>query len=84
MGESFNHGPPGWIRQSRKRYTQSIHNHMVVDYRAMSSVRFAIHDFFAESEERATNSVGDVSEIKSLGYRQSIQGSRPVRKNWMW
>ena len=31
MGEPFDHGPPGWIRQSRKCCTQSIHNHMVVD-----------------------------------------------------
>jgi hypothetical protein len=45
MGESFDHCPPGWIGQSRKRCTQSIHNHMVVDYLAMSSVDFAIHDF---------------------------------------
>jgi len=45
MGESFDHGPPGWIRQGRKRCTQFIHNRMVVDYRAMSSVNFAIPDF---------------------------------------
>ena len=32
MGESFDHCPPGWIRQSGKRCTQFIHNHMVVDY----------------------------------------------------
>jgi hypothetical protein len=41
MGESFDHGPPGWIRQSRKRCTKFIHNHMVVDYLSMSSVDFA-------------------------------------------
>ena len=40
MGESFDHRPPGWIRQSRKRCTQFIHNRMVVEYRAMSSVDF--------------------------------------------
>ena len=45
MGESFDHCPPGWIRQSRKCCTQLIHNHMVVDYLAMSSVDFAIPDF---------------------------------------
>ena len=45
MGESFDHCPPGWIRQSRKRCTQFIHNHMVVDYLSMSSVNFAIPDF---------------------------------------
>jgi hypothetical protein len=45
MGEPFDHCPPGWIRQSRKRCTQSIHNHMVVDALAMSSVNFAIPDF---------------------------------------
>ena len=45
MRESFDHCPPGWIRQSRKRCTQFIHNHMVVDYLPMSSVNFAIPDF---------------------------------------
>jgi hypothetical protein len=44
MGESFDHCSPGWIRQSRKGCTQSIHNRMVVDYLAMSSVNFAISD----------------------------------------
>ena len=42
MGESFDHRPARRIRQSRKRGIQSIHNRMVVDYRAMSSVNFAI------------------------------------------
>jgi len=42
VGESFDHGPPGWIRQSRKRCTQFIHNRMVVDYLSMSSGDFAI------------------------------------------
>ncbi len=45
MRESFDHCPPGWIRQSRKRCTQFIHNHMVVDYLSMSSVNFAVPDF---------------------------------------
>ena len=45
MGESFDHRPPGWIRQSRKRCAQFIHNHMVVDFLLMSSVDFAIPDF---------------------------------------
>ncbi len=45
MGESFDHCPPGWIGQSRKRCTQFIHNRMVVDYLSMSSVNFAIPDF---------------------------------------
>ena len=40
MGEPFDHGPPGWIGQSRKRCTQFIHNCMVVDYLAMSSGKF--------------------------------------------
>ena len=44
MGEPFDHCPPGGIRQSGKRCAQSIHNHMVVDYLAMSSVNFAIPD----------------------------------------
>lgn len=34
MGESFDHPPPGRIRQSGKCCPQSIHNHMVVDYLA--------------------------------------------------
>jgi len=42
MGESLDHCPPGWIGQSRKRCAQFIHNRMVVDYRGMSSVDFAI------------------------------------------
>jgi hypothetical protein len=45
MGESFDHRPPGRIRQSRKCCSQSIHNHMVVDFLSMSSVNFAIPDF---------------------------------------
>ncbi|MBV9398861.1 MAG: site-specific integrase [Bryobacterales bacterium] len=31
-GERLDHGPPGWIRQSRECCTQSIHNHTVVDF----------------------------------------------------
>ncbi len=45
MGESFDHCPAGWIRQSRECCTQSIHNHMVVDNRSMSIVNSAILDF---------------------------------------
>ena len=45
MGESFDHRPAGWIRQSSKCCTQFIHNHMVVDYPPMSSMNFAIPDF---------------------------------------
>ena len=41
MRESFDHRATGWIGQSRKCCAQSIHNHMVVDYRAMSSVDFS-------------------------------------------
>jgi ABC-type transport system involved in cytochrome bd biosynthesis fused ATPase/permease subunit len=44
MGESFDHCPPGWIRQGGKRCTQFIHNRMVVDYLSMSSANFAIPD----------------------------------------
>jgi hypothetical protein len=44
MGEPFEHRSPGWIRQSRECRVQSIHNHMVVDFRSMSSVNFAIRD----------------------------------------
>jgi hypothetical protein len=45
MGEPLDHGPAGWIRQSRKCCVQAIHNHMVVDYLSVSSVNFAIPDF---------------------------------------
>ncbi len=37
VGEPLDHCPAGWIRQSRKRCTKFIHNHMVVDYWAMST-----------------------------------------------
>ena len=42
MAESFDHRPPGRIRQSRKGRTQSIHNRMVVDCPSMSSANTAI------------------------------------------
>ena len=42
MGESFDHGPAGWIRQSRKCCTKIIHNHMVVNCGPMSSAHCAI------------------------------------------
>ena len=45
MGESFDHRSPGWIRQSRKRCTQSIHNHMVVDYLPNVKGEFCDPDF---------------------------------------
>jgi hypothetical protein len=45
MRESFDHRPAGWIRESRKRCIQSIHNRMVVDYSQMSSVDFEVPDF---------------------------------------
>jgi hypothetical protein len=44
MGESFDHRPAGWIRQSRKCCVQLIHNRMVVNYRLKSSVDFAVAD----------------------------------------
>src|SRR5579863_8722729 len=49
MGEPFDHRPPGWIRQSCERCTQSIHNRMVVDCRLKSSVNFAIADFYSRT-----------------------------------
>jgi len=53
MGESFDHGPAGWVRQSRKCCIELIHNHMVVDYPSMSSLDFAVPDFcFLISEPR--------------------------------
>jgi hypothetical protein len=45
MGESFDHRPAGWIRQSRKRCIQFIHNRMVVNYPQMSSVDFGVPGF---------------------------------------
>jgi hypothetical protein len=45
MGEAFDHPPAGWVGQSSKCCTQLIHNHMVVDRLAMSSVNFANPDF---------------------------------------
>ena len=45
VGESFDHCPAGWIRQSRKCCTKIIHNRMVVDYRSMSTANFAIRGF---------------------------------------
>ena len=42
MGESFDHRPAGWIRQSRKCCIETIHNHMVVDFLEMSNVNFAV------------------------------------------
>ncbi len=45
MGESFDHRPPRWIRQSRKCCIQLIHNHMVVNYPPMSSANFAVPNF---------------------------------------
>jgi hypothetical protein len=45
MGESFDHRPAGWIRQSRKRCIQFIHNRMVVNYLQMSSVDFEAPGF---------------------------------------
>ena len=41
MGESLDHCPAGWIRQSRECGIQLIHNIMVVDYRAMSRPNIA-------------------------------------------
>jgi hypothetical protein len=45
MGESFDHRPAGWIRQSRKCCIQLIHNHMVVNYPSLSSGDFGVPDF---------------------------------------
>lgn len=45
MGEPLDHRSPGWIGQSRKSCTQSIHNRMVVDYRSMSIANFATRNF---------------------------------------
>jgi len=45
MGESFDHRPAGWIRQSREGCVQFIHNHMVVKYPSMSRVDLGVPDF---------------------------------------
>jgi hypothetical protein len=52
MGESFDHCPPGWIRQSRKCCSQFIHNHMVVDFLPMSNRNLAIPDFCSLISDR--------------------------------
>jgi hypothetical protein len=45
MGESVDHRPAGWIRKSRKRCIQFIHNRMVVNYPQMSRVGFGVPGF---------------------------------------
>ena len=45
MGESLDHGAAGRIRQSGKSCIQAIHNHMVVNYPAMSSVDLGVSGF---------------------------------------
>jgi len=62
MGEPFDHCPPGWIGQSGKRCAQFIHNRMVVDYLAMSSMNFA--------EE--TPDEGAVSVPRNLTIRRNV------------
>jgi len=52
MGEPFDHCPAGWIRQSRECCTQIIHNQMVVDFSAVSSVKFAIPDYCSPISDR--------------------------------
>ena len=44
IGEAFDHRSPGGIGQSRKCCTQSIHNHMVVDFPNVSRINFATPD----------------------------------------
>jgi hypothetical protein len=51
MGESFDHRPAGWIRQSRKSCIQLIHNRMVVTYRQMSSGDFGVLGFCLRTSE---------------------------------
>jgi hypothetical protein len=45
IGEAFDHRSPGGIGQSRKCCTQSIHNHMVVDFQNVSRINFVTPDF---------------------------------------
>jgi hypothetical protein len=63
MRESFDHCPPGWIRQSRKRCAQFIHNHMVVDNLAMSSVKFALG-----TETEPSSGVSSPTKKLTIGY----------------
>jgi len=56
MGESFDHRPAGWIRQSRKRCIQFIHNRMVVDCPQMSTVDFGVPDLCFSSHPQQSES----------------------------
>jgi hypothetical protein len=78
MGESFDHCPAGWIRQSRKCCTQSIHNHMVVDYPAMSSVNFAIPDFCSLVPGWLAATIATSAKLESHSSTRWVMGSRRV------
>jgi len=71
MGESFDHCPAGWIRQSRKCCTKIIHNHMVVGYLSMSSVNFAIPDFCS------------LIPVGSLGLSRRVRNRRVTHRPWL-
>jgi hypothetical protein len=78
MGESFDHRPAGWIRQSRKCCIQLIHNHMVVNYPSMSSVDFGVPDFCVIVRKDRYRQVGFSPAIgRSLLPRLSVLISMP-------
>ncbi len=61
MAKSRDHRPPGWIGQSRKCCTQSIHNHMVVDFHDPSSVNFGGRP--AEANVQLARGLDDGSQV---------------------
>jgi hypothetical protein len=86
MRESFNHRPAGWVRKSRKRCIQSIHNRMVVDCPRMSSVDFEAPGFASGSSLKAcqnpphANVDSHCRIVCSLGPRTSFRNRGTATK----
>src|ERR1700733_7534627 len=88
MGESFDHRPAGWIRQSRKFFIQLIHNHMVVNYPSMSSVNFGVPDFSFLTRRRGVDRRKDLKQRsrcwatkgRNLVVKPGITGSVSLRE----
>jgi hypothetical protein len=78
MGESFDHRPAGWIRQSRKCCVQLIHNHMVVNYPSMSSVDFGVPDFCFLISEPCETCVNLCFPMRRVA--QQISSGKPARR----
>ena len=76
MGEPLDHRPAGRIRQSRKCCTETIHNHMVVDYSSMSSVDFAVPDFCFLISEPLTPAL---FMLPMRAYRSRVHGLTEVQ-----